>query len=130
MPKLAQQTVTSGDATRTTAVILSGVAVSSAVYVGGKLVGIEIPVAWTAAAITFQGSVLGTTFIDIWDSALTATAVERTVVSGNVPTAATRFLSLSLNDWTPFNYIIVRSGTSASPVNQGADRTLGLVLAG
>lgn len=126
----AQSTVTSGDPERLTATIPNGAAVSAAVCVRGRLVGIEIPSAWSAAAMTFQASVNGTTFIDIWDSALTATAAERTIASGNIPTAATRFLALSLNDWTAVNYLIVRSGTSAAPVNQGADRTIGLVLAG
>jgi hypothetical protein len=97
--------------------------------VDGKLVGLMIPAAWTAAAITFSASQDGTTYADLWETS-TGTAVERTIASANIPTAATRFLSLNLSDWVGVNWLKVRSGTSASAVNQAAARSITLVLAG
>lgn len=127
---LANMTVRSGSPQILTATIANGASLSDAQMIDGKLVGIGIPVAWTAAALTFQGSTDGVTFVDVWDAGLTATAVERTVASGNVPTAATRFLALAASDWAGINYLKVRSGTASVPVNQGAQRLLTLVLAG
>jgi hypothetical protein len=111
-----------------TATIANGASLSDAQQVSGRLVGIVIPAAWTAAAITFQGSQDGTNYFDIWDNA-TATAAERTIASAGVPTAGGRLLSLDLTDWLGVNYLKVRSGVAGAAVNQGAARLLGLVLA-
>ena len=52
-----------------TAVIANGASLSSAVALGAKnLIAIVFPAAWTAASVTFQASVDGTTFVDIYDS--------------------------------------------------------------
>lgn len=129
MPKTkAQMTVTSGSPETATATIANGAALSDAVFVDGRLTGLITPAAWTAAGITFQGSVDGSSFYDIYDDALETTAVERTIAAGNVGTD--RFLALALIDWTAFAYVKVRSGTTGSPVNQGAQRVVTLVLAG
>lgn len=128
MPR-AQQSVNSGSPDYLTATIASGASLSAAQKVDGKLVGIIIPSAWTSAGMTFQASHDGTTFADVWDSA-TGTAAERTIASGNIPTSSTRFLALSLADWIGVNFVKVRSGTSGSPVNQGAARSVILVTAG
>lgn len=118
---------TSGPPTSTTATIANGASLSGAVQVSGKLVGIVIPAAWTSAAVTFQGSADNVNFYDIYDGALSG-AAERTMQSASV--VANRLYPLSLNDWIGVNYLKVRSGTSASPVNQGGARVFTLMLAG
>ena len=126
---LAQTTVRSGSPVLLTATIANGASLSDAQLVDGKLAGIIIPAAWTAAAITFSASFDGTNYFDVYSSA-TGTAAETTIASGNIPTTGGRYLPLSLTDWLSVNFIKIRSGTSATPVNQGAARSIGLVLAG
>lgn len=125
----AQQTVTSGSPRVLTATIANGASLSDAILVDGRLAGVIIPGAWTAAAITFSVSPDGATYYDLWSSA-EGTAAEATIASGNIPTAATRFLSLTFANWVGIKFVKIRSGTSGSPVNQGAARSLQLVLAG
>jgi hypothetical protein len=92
--------------------ISNGTALSPAVLAAGKLTGIQMPAAWTAADITFQGSVDGVTFYDMFDS--TGTEVDLTV-------AASRYVAINPPiEVSP--YIKVRSGTTGTPVNQAADR--------
>lgn len=116
--------VKAGDPTSVSVTIANGANLSSAGFVHGALVGIITPAAFTAAAVTFQGSVDGVNYYDIYDD-----SVERVFASGVFPAAAARFLSLDLNDWLPFNYIKVRSGTAAATVGQGASRDIVLVYA-
>jgi hypothetical protein len=125
----AQATVNSGSPQPLTATIASGASLSDAQKVDGKLVGLQIPAAWTAAAITFSVSQDGTTYMDMWNTSL-GTAVEVTVASAGIPTASTRFLALNLSDFVGVNFVKIRSGTSAAAVNQAASRSIGLVLAG
>ncbi len=106
-----------------TATILSGTAVttpSTGIALGAKtLVGIVMPSAWTAAAITFQVSADGgTTWSEMTTSA--GAAVSYTVAAG-------QFIAIDPALWRGINLIIIRSGTSGSPVNQGADRVLTLI---
>ena len=99
--------------------ISSGSSLSSAVDLGGrKLVAIVMPSAWTAASLTFQASVDGVTYYDVYDG-----STERTVA-----VAASYYSMLAIGDYVGVRYLKVRSGTAASGVNQGADRTLTLVL--
>lgn len=107
------------------ATITSGTSLSDAVPLHGAGTGFYMPSGWTTAAITFQASQDGQTFYDMYDSAQTTTAVERTIASGNAVTG--RFFAFSLNDWLGANWIKIRSGTSASPVNQGADRVITVI---
>lgn len=105
-----------------TVTIASGAAVSGALSLRdnrgtGRITGLLIPASWTTAALTFQGSLDGENFFDIYDA-----STERTVASGAV--VADHFLSLDPDLWDAFPFIKVRSGTAASPVNQAADRTL------
>lgn len=84
-------------------------------------VGILMPAAWTAAGITLQGSVDNCqTFFNMFIQAGT----EYTVTSP----AASEYMILSPNDLVGINCLKVRSGTSGSPVNQGAARAIGIVL--
>lgn len=106
------------------ATIANGAALSGGVAVTGALVGLNIPAAWTAADITFQGSCdNGATYTDIYDG-----ATERKIPTASV--VVSHFLALALTDWLAFTHIKVRSGTSAAPVNQGAQRVIQCAIAG
>jgi hypothetical protein len=101
-----------------TATIASGQSLSGAIDLDrATLSAIIMPAAWTAASVTFQVSADGGTYVDLYDS-----ATERAV---SVTTS--RAYSQSLSDWAPFRYVKIRSGTSASPVSQGAARVITLI---
>jgi len=128
--------VTSAAPTSVSATITSGTALSSAAVVNGKVSSITFPAAWTAAAVTFQGSTDGgATYRDLFDI-VSGTATETTVSSASVTTLTTptggiqRNLRVSLVDWISYTHIKIRSGTAAAPVNQGADRIFIIGLAG
>lgn len=126
----AELTVNSGSPRHVTATILAGAGgLSDAQKVDGKLSGVILTSAWVTAAMTFQGSRDGTVWFDLWDTA-TGTAVERTIAAANLPTSNGRFLALNLGDWIGLNWVKVRSGTSASPVNQTGGASIDLILAG
>ena len=100
--------------------IANGTALSAEVDMGADtLVGITMPAAWTAAALTFQVSTDGgVTFNEMNSSA--GSAVSFTV-------AASQYIAVDPTLWRGVNAVKVRSGTSGTPVNQGADRVLTLV---
>lgn len=125
----AQTTVTSGSPFTATTTIANGASLSPAVLVDGRLAGIITDTAWTTAAITFSVSADGTNFYDLWSGG-EGTAAEATIASGNISTSAARFISLTFANWVGIKYVKIRSGTAATPVNQGALRTLTLVMAG
>lgn len=103
----------------TTVVIANGASLSGAVDLGGrKLVALILPDAWTAASLTFQGSVDGTNFFNVYDG-----ATERTLV-----VAANYYSAQNIADWVGFRWIKVRSGTAGTAVNQAAERTITLVV--
>jgi hypothetical protein len=111
--------VTTIQVTPVSATITNGTNLSASIDLAGKaLVGIYMSAAWTAASMTFQGSLDGVTFFDIYDS----TGSERLVQP-----VAGKHMALSAADWIGVRYIKLRSGTSATPVAQGADRVLTLV---
>lgn len=109
----------------TTATIADGAALSGAVDLRGTtLLGVMTPAAWTAAAITFDVSIDGTTYAPLYDS----TGAEVTIPSASIATAAGRAFALDPVWGVAWNYLKVRSGTAAAPVNQsGAARVLTLV---
>jgi hypothetical protein len=83
---------------------------------GGKLQGIYMPAAWTAANLTLQASdSSGGTFRDVYDDAGTEEVITA---------AASRYISLYPDVFAGVRYIKIRSGTTSTPVNQGAARTL------
>lgn len=100
--------------------ISSGTSLSAEVDIGAKLlVGIAMPAAWDAAAVTFQVSLDGgATFLDLHN----ATA------EVSLTAAANQFIALDPAAYRGVNAIKVRSGTSASAVNQSADRIVGLAV--
>lgn len=98
--------------------IANGESLSSAAYIGhGKLVAVVMPDAWTAAGLTFRGSPDGETFRDIYDASGAETAYA---------VAAAHHVSVDKYEGAP--WMKLRSGTGGSPVNQGAARTLVLIV--
>lgn len=96
------------------------------------LIGIEMPAAWTAAAISFKGTfrndgasgaTLTETFVPVVDQA----GAEVTVTA-----AAATYIALSQDktaQMRAMGRVKLVSGTNASPVAQGAARTVRLILA-
>lgn len=97
---------------------------SAAVGLGGKtLVGIVIPAAWLTAGISFQASGDGgVTFGELLDETATARAISS--VAGGAYTV----IAVDPTKWRGINEIKVRSGTSATPVNQTGAPTLLLLI--
>jgi hypothetical protein len=105
--------------------IASGTSLSAAIGLGAKVLhAIVMPAAWTAADLTFQVSIDGTSFVELID--------ETGNPQGGVPmdfaAQASQFIAVNPMVFRTANLIKVRSGTSALPVNQGADRILTLIL--
>lgn len=96
----------------------TSLALSNAVPLEGATPGVLVlPATWAAANITFQGSVDGVTFGDIWTGDSGA-AAEYTVSTAAL---ATRCLVIDWNKFVGFTHIKVRSGTGGIPVNQAAN---------
>lgn len=99
------------------ATIASGAAVSGILSVWPNAVNaILMPAAWTAASLTFQGSMDGVNFFDLYNDS----GVEYVI-----PALVSQ--SIILNVPLTFPYLIVRSGTTGTPVNQGAARNISLI---
>jgi hypothetical protein len=104
-------------------VIANGASLSGVIDARGKrLARVLIPATWTAANLTFQSSVDGTNFNDLYDEYGAEVSVMATV--GKVAALSSNAIPLS-----DLMYLKIRSGTTGTPVNQGADRTLTIVLA-
>ena len=102
------------------AVIANGASTSGTILVSGarSIVGIQMPAAWTAASLTFDGSHDGTTFVPIHHGAgaYTITAAQGAAASLGVSLAAEAF--------APWPFVRIRSGVIGTYVNQAAERTL------
>jgi len=105
-----------------TVIIANGVALTDVIDLKQNIItAIQIPAAWTAANLTFQASSTRTgTFADVFDAA----GNELTAVA-----AASRVI-VDLLELSPIRFLKIRSGTTGTPVNQGAERTLNLILNG
>jgi hypothetical protein len=78
-----------------------------------------MPAAWTAANLTFQVSHDGgSTYADLFDQFGVEIQASATV---------DRVILLDTNLFLNVRYMKIRSGTSATPVNQAAERSLILV---
>lgn len=100
-----------------TATIASGASLSAAIDLGGAtLSGIVVPASWTTANLTFQVSLDGTTWYDLY-----ADGAEVSVAA-----TAGKMHRVSIGDWLGWRHVKIRSGTTGAPVNQAADRTLTL----
>ena len=108
------------DTTTVSATIAAGGSLSGEVTLplGYYLAALVMPSAWTAADLTFQISADNATFADFYDNA----GVEITV-----PAAASRAIMLDSDTWRAVRFLKVRSGTSATPVNQSSSRTITLI---
>jgi hypothetical protein len=120
MPAIGQP----DEPTTLTLTIANGASLSDEADLEGRsLVGIYMPSAWTAANLTFQvAHTSGGTFQDAYDDA----GSEVTVTA-----AASRYIGLTSADalcLSAARFLKVRSGTTGTPVNQAAERSIVLVL--
>lgn len=84
-----------------------------------RLHRVLLPAGWTSAAITFQSSVNGTTWSDLYDRDGEVTLAATVVGAGRaIVVDAAAFLGV--------RYLKIRSGTAAVPVAQAAQRDLTL----
>ena len=109
-----------------TVTIANGASLSGVIDLEGfVLMGIQMPSAWTAANLTFEASsARAGTFDDVYDD--TGTEV-------NVTAAASRYIGVTGTKGDVLanvRFLKVRSGTTGTPVNQGAARTITLCLKG
>ena len=102
--------------------IASGAALSGVIDLGTsqRLCRIILPATWTAAALTFQTSVDGTNFYDLFD--VSGNEISYTVTAG-------KNILIPFSDWIGIRYLKLRSGVTATPVNQGATASFTLVTA-
>jgi hypothetical protein len=104
------------------AAIASGAALSESLRLNnGNLVGLILPATWTEADVTVQASRDGSTWHDVYD----AEGTELTVVG-----TAGAWMLFPAGAFNGIEFIRFRSGTTATPVNQEAARTLIAVLRG
>lgn len=106
------------------AVISSGASLSNALDTyGARDLAIQMPPAWDAANVTFAASdAVDGTYNPVFDDA--GTEVSVTAAAGHfivIGTATKQALGAA-------QFIRLRSGTAASPVNQSGDRTIVVVL--
>lgn len=109
---MAWQTVTLATGT-----IASGQSLSDAIDLQGYTpLSVLMPGTWTAATLTFQLSADGgTTFVEVCDGYGSAV---------NPAAAALQSIALDPAVFAAATHLKIRSGTSASAVNQAADRAL------
>lgn len=107
---------------RITATIPNGQSMTEVIDLDSQLVsGVRVPPStlWTSASLTFMVSADGgVTFADLFKD-----GSEYTVSVGTGRTNAT-FYDIPPQDFAGYSHIRVRSGVSATPVNQGAAREL------
>lgn len=91
----------------------------------GQLVGILMPAAWTAAAVSFDVSYDGTTYAPLYNQ-----SGEVKVSSSHIATAERRYFALDPVDFMGARYLKIRSGLNGAAVAQGAARTITLLMRG
>ena len=100
--------------------IANGASLSGALILGLRsLFALELPAAWTTAAVTFAVSRDGTTYVPLND-------VDGEVTIGSAVAVASAGISVDPVLFAGWSHVKVRSGTSASPVNQGGARVVGV----
>ena len=100
-----------------TTTIASGASLSAAVDLHGLIVReIGLPATFDGTAITFQASIDGTNYFNLYDEAGTEV---------NFPAGASRIITVS-NAWlfTGIVYLKIRAGTAASATNQSTTDTV------
>ena len=100
--------------------ITNGTSLSGPVKLGDKTpCGVIMPAAWTAAALTFQVSFdNGATWLEYFDAK---------AGSAQIAVAAGQYVAVDPTMFRGVNMMKLRSGTSASPVNQGAGAAISIV---
>ena len=100
--------------------IASGASLSGAIDLGeARLWAILMPGTWTAASLTFQASLDGINYANLFDN----TGTEVTWAA-----AASQFqYELFPAKWLAIRWLKIRSGTAGVPVNQGGARILTVV---
>ncbi|OGO41097.1 MAG: hypothetical protein A2Z04_01560 [Chloroflexi bacterium RBG_16_57_9] len=101
---------------RLTATIANGASLSDALTLAGRQVAvIEMPSSWTAACLTFQASLDGSNYFNVYhdDGSEVYVIVD-----------ASRRVHVDIEALSQQKYIKLRSGTSITAVNQGAGRTI------
>lgn len=88
---------------------------------GVAIIGIIMPAAWTAAALTVEVSADGTNFTGL---AYNDAGGQCNSIATPAPGSAYAF---SLAGLLPYRYVRLRSGTTAAPVNQAADRIITVI---
>lgn len=103
------------------AVIAAGASLSNAVYLGSDVpYAVGLPNGWSAANLTFQGSIDGVTFFELYvgdagtEAAYTITTTATT--GRTIAVDGTKFMGLSA--------FKIRSGTVGVPVAQGGGATI------
>jgi len=93
---------------------------SKALFIGDRVpVAIFMPAAWQAAAISFQGSIDGTNFYDLYDDG--GNQISLTV-------AQQRTVVLAAGALAGVPYLKFRSGLTGAAVDQTAERVLTVML--
>lgn len=96
------------------------------------VVGLVLPSAWTAAGIAFTVSYDGgSTYVPLKvvdKSSAPAGLDTLEILAADVPTATSVLIALDPNDFLGVTHVKVQSQTAGTPVNQGAARTLLLVV--
>jgi hypothetical protein len=106
-----------------TATIASGESLSAAIDLEDyKFIAFIFPSGWTTAALTFKGSHDNGVFFDIYDNAGAEISL---TVSGMKCIVLTPTVQQELE---PIRFIKLRSGTTASPVAQGAAREIKVLM--
>jgi hypothetical protein len=97
------------------ATIASGQSLSAAICVGaGVPLAVQMPAAFTGTSLTFQGSIDGTTYQNVYDGSMEV----------SVDVAAGRTVVLPAAALAAFPFLKIRSGTAGSPTSEGGDRVL------
>jgi hypothetical protein len=113
--------------------IANGAAISGAIQVAdSNVVGLLLPAAWTAAGIAFHVSYDGTTYVQLMvEDKMAAPPYgldEYEILAADVPIAESVYIPLDPAIFLGVLYLKVRSQTAGTPVNQGAARTLGVMV--
>jgi hypothetical protein len=107
--------------------ILNGQSLSDAVSCdGGVIISLQVPAVWTNAALTFEGSVDGTTFGPVYDDA----GVEVLIAAGSVIADRVIVNSTILEKLAGLRAFRLRSGSVGAPVAQAGDRIFRVVIKG
>ncbi len=101
---------------------------------GYRLAKIFMPTEWTVADLTFQESPSPDgTFQDLYDDVVLEALIGETTpaeVTIKVSAGQNTVISSNKDKFTGMTYFRLRSGTSALPVPQTAERTIGLLFVG